>query len=89
MEKVYRTNHFDGRFIKKALLTLQKIREPVEKELDTFEAYFRKAMQTKVPLLSIITNYIYRRKGKQMRPLLVFLTAGMTGSINQSTSIHA
>ncbi|NHB67977.1 polyprenyl synthetase family protein [Perlabentimonas gracilis] len=46
-------------------------------------------MSSKVPLLSTITNYIYRRKGKQVRPLLVFLSAGMNGSIGESTFVAA
>jgi octaprenyl-diphosphate synthase len=71
------------------LPTLSHIKEPDKKELEIFEDYFRKAMRTKVPLLSIITNYIYRRKGKQLRPLLVFLTAGMTGGIKESTYVAA
>ncbi len=68
---------------------LQRIREPVDKELREFEAFFKDSMKTRIPLLSIITNYIYRRKGKQLRPLLVFLTAGTTGAINQSTYVAA
>ena len=71
------------------MTTLDAIKYPVRRELEEFEAYFQKAMKSKVPLLGIITNYIYRRKGKQLRPLLVFLTAGMTGSINPSTYIAA
>lgn len=42
-------------------------------------------MKSKVPLLDIITNYIIRRKGKQMRPMFVFLTAKMLGEVGQST----
>lgn len=71
------------------LPTLNEIKEPVKQELQSFESYFKNTMKTKVPLLSIITNYIYRRKGKQLRPLLVFLTAGMTGKICQSTYVAA
>lgn len=46
-------------------------------------------MSSKVPLLSIITNYLYRRKGKQVRPLLVFLSAGMNGTITEATFVAA
>lgn len=42
-------------------------------------------MKSNVPLLGIITNYIYRRKGKQLRPLLVFLSAGLAGGISKRT----
>lgn len=61
------------------------IKLPVKKELDEFEQFFRGSMKSKAPLLNIITGYIVRRKGKQMRPLFVFLTAKMLGEINQST----
>lgn len=68
---------------------LSTIKKPVEKELKAFEPYFHKIMSSKVPLLSIITNYIYRRKGKQVRPLLVFLSAGLNGNINKSSFVAA
>ncbi|MFP4556647.1 MAG: polyprenyl synthetase family protein [Bacteroidales bacterium] len=68
---------------------LSKIKEPVKEELSKFEPYFKNAMKSKVPLLGIITNYIYRRKGKQLRSLLVFLSAGLKGNINKSTYVAA
>jgi len=46
-------------------------------------------MRSNIPLLNIILNYILRRKGKQMRPLLVFLTAKLNGEIVESTYIAA
>ena len=69
--------------------SLDAIKFPVEKELQAFEPYFKSIMKSKVPLLSIITNYIYRRKGKQIRPLLVFLSAGLNGGITQGTYVAA
>ncbi len=69
--------------------SLNSIKKPVENELKAFEPYFRKIMSSKVPLLSIITNYLYRRKGKQVRPLLVFLSAGMNGTITEATFVAA
>lgn len=68
---------------------LDKIQAPVDKEMRDFEPFFRSTMKSKVPLLDIITHYVLRRKGKQMRPLLVFLSARLTGSINQKTYIAA
>ena len=50
-----------------------------------FEHKFRDFMKSKVKLLDHITNYIVKRKGKQMRPMFVFLTAGVCGKINDST----
>ncbi len=68
---------------------LTRIRKPVEKEMADFEAYFSKTMRSNIPLLNIILNYILRRKGKQMRPLLVFLTAKLNGQIAEPTFVAA
>jgi octaprenyl-diphosphate synthase len=65
--------------------TLDRIKAPIAKEMDEFETYFKKSMRSKVPLLDIITNYIIRRKGKQMRPIFVFLSAKLIGPITKST----
>jgi len=64
---------------------LNKIKAPIADEMAQFEKYFKKSMRSKVPLLDIITNYIIRRKGKQMRPIFVFLTAKLFGDITPST----
>jgi octaprenyl-diphosphate synthase len=50
-----------------------------------FEVRFHQSMKSKVPLLDKITHYIIRRKGKQMRPMFLFLTAKMLGEINDRT----
>ncbi len=64
---------------------LEEIKFPIKKEMELFEQKFRKAMQSSVPLLDRIMHYIVKRKGKQMRPMFVFLTAGMYGNISEST----
>ena len=69
--------------------SLANIKKPVEAEMAEFETYFGKIMQSDVPLLKIILNYIFRRKGKQMRPLLVFLTAKLNGVISEPTYVAA
>src|SRR3954470_7304910 len=51
--------------------------------MDDFEKKFRSSMKSSVPLLDRITHYIVKRKGKQMRPMFVFLTAGLCGEINE------
>ena len=66
-------------------LKLKDIQAPVSKEMDEFEKKFRLSMKSKVMLLDKITGYIVRRKGKQMRPLFVFLTAGASGEISEAT----
>jgi len=68
---------------------MDKIKNPVEKEMAEFEAYFSRTMRSDIPLLNIILNYIIRRKGKQMRPLLVFLTAKLNGNISEPTFLAA
>lgn len=65
--------------------TLESIKAPVAKEMEEFEQKFRASMKTRVLLLDKIMSYIVKRKGKQMRPLFVFLSAGATGTINEST----
>ena len=66
-------------------LRLDDIKRPVAKEMDEFEPKFRASMKTRILLLDKIMNYIVKRKGKQMRPLFVFLSAGACGQIKEST----
>ena len=58
---------------------------PIAQELEEFELRFRDNMKSKVPLLDKITHYIIKRKGKQMRPMFVFLTAKMLGKMNEKS----
>lgn len=66
-------------------LKLRDIQAPVAVEMVEFEKKFQASMKSNVMLLDKITTYIVRRKGKQMRPLFVFLSAGVAGTINEST----
>jgi octaprenyl-diphosphate synthase len=68
---------------------LDTIKEPVKEELKEFEGIFQQSLKTKIPLLNIIMNFIIRRKGKQIRPILVFLSAKLNGNIKPSTYIAA
>jgi len=68
---------------------LGNIKRPVKEEMAQFEAYFDRTIQSRIPLLKIILNYIFRRKGKQMRPLLVFLSAKLHGEIGESAYVAA
>ncbi|ANW97309.1 polyprenyl synthetase [Wenyingzhuangia fucanilytica] len=65
----------------------ERIQQPIYQEMAAFENKFKEAMATKVPLLNRITHYIVRRKGKQMRPMFVFLVAKMVsnGNFNERT----
>jgi octaprenyl-diphosphate synthase len=64
---------------------INHIKEPISKELDLFEVKFREAMKSNVALLDSIMTYIVKRKGKQVRPMFVFLSANVFNGINDST----
>ncbi len=68
---------------------LSKIKHPIESELKEFRTFFKSLLKTDTKLLNIVINYILRQKGKQLRPILVFLTAKLLGEINKSTYIGA
>ncbi|MFM2392550.1 MAG: hypothetical protein RLZZ546_527, partial [Bacteroidota bacterium] len=61
---------------------LEIIKKFVSHELTYYEEHFKNAMKTNAPLLDKITHYIIKSKGKQMRPMFVFLTAKMFGETN-------
>ena len=65
--------------------SLKEIQKPIATEIASFERKFKQSMQSSVPLLDIITQYLYKQKGKQMRPMFVFFAAGLCGTINEST----
>lgn len=66
-------------------LRLKDIQAPIATEMVEFEKKFRSFMKSKVFLLDKIMDYIVKRKGKQMRPMFVFLTAGVLGDITERT----
>lgn len=70
-------------------ISLENIKKPVVEEMERFQPFFKSSMKTKIPLLNIIIQYLLKRKGKQMRPLFVFLSAKLFGEINHSTFIAA
>ncbi|HMT77349.1 MAG: polyprenyl synthetase family protein [Saprospiraceae bacterium] len=64
---------------------LDSIKEPVKEELIKFEKHFRNAMKSNVALLDRIMYYIIQRKGKQIRPIFVFLSAKAAGKCTDTT----
>lgn len=64
-------------------MSLSTIKQPISAELDIFESRFRDSMRSNVPLLDKITWYIVQRKGKQVRPMLVLLSARLFGPIGE------
>ncbi len=67
------------------MLQLNKIKAPIGAEMELFERKFRESMKTSAPLLDKITQYIVKRKGKQIRPMFVFLSAHVTGEVTDKT----
>ncbi len=67
------------------MMTVKEIMEPIKSEMKEFEIRFRENMRSKVPMLDKVTHYIIRRKGKQMRPMFLFLSAKMLGEVNDKT----
>lgn len=62
-------------------LSLNAICEPISGDLQVFEKHFKNELKTKVSLLDTIMQYMVRRKGKQIRPMFVFFSAKMMGSV--------
>ncbi|MDQ3046291.1 MAG: polyprenyl synthetase family protein [Bacteroidota bacterium] len=66
-------------------MTVEEIKAPIRQEMKEFELKFKSSMKSSVPLLDKITHYIVKRKGKQLRPMFVFLSAKVCGEMNDST----
>lgn len=70
-------------------MTVKEIKAPVDEVMQEFEKRFKATMKSKTALLDKITHYIIKRKGKQMRPLFVFLSAGVFGNISDRSYTSA
>jgi octaprenyl-diphosphate synthase len=68
---------------------LESIKKPVASELVIFESRFRESMRSKVALLDKITWYIVKSKGKQIRPIIVLLSARLHGALNENSYVAA
>jgi octaprenyl-diphosphate synthase len=66
-------------------MKVDELKAPIDEELRLFEQKFREVMRSEVALLDKITYYIVQRKGKQVRPMFIFLTAKMCGQVNDAT----
>ena len=69
--------------------TIKEIQQPIAEEMEKFESWFRDSMRSRVSLLDNIMHYIIKRKGKQMRPMFVFLSSKMFAPTTESTYIAA
>ncbi len=65
--------------------SISNIQSIIQHDLNEFEKNFQQSIKSKVSLLDLIMNYIVKRKGKQMRPMYIMLSAGMCGDINEKT----
>ena len=61
------------------------IKKPVANELEEFKALFDSSLSSETPLLNEALNYIKKRNGKMMRPILVLLMAKLFGTSNEAT----
>ncbi|MFT3823385.1 MAG: polyprenyl synthetase family protein [Chitinophagaceae bacterium] len=64
---------------------MQLARKVIESELVHFENYYHEVLQSDIPLLNRINNYHFSRKGKQMRPMFVLLSARLAGEVNEAS----
>ncbi len=71
------------------MTSLQEIKAPIKQELIEFEPFFKNTLKGEVPLLNTILNYLYRTKGKQLRPMFVFLSARLFGNTNEYAQVAA
>ncbi len=64
---------------------VEEIKRPINEEMKLFEQKFYQSMQSNVALLDKVTRFIVTTKGKQMRPMFVFLCAKLVGTVNEKT----
>jgi len=67
------------------MIGIKKIKQPISAELKIFDHQFKKTLNSDVFLLNLITRYVLKTKGKQIRPVLVLLSAKLFGEIGQKT----
>ncbi|WDF46256.1 polyprenyl synthetase family protein [Chryseobacterium sp. KACC 21268] len=65
--------------------TVEQIKAPISEEMKLFEQKFYESMKSNVALLDKVTRFIVTTKGKQMRPMFVFLCAKLVGDVNEKT----
>ena len=67
------------------LSIIKNIKAPILGEMNLFEQRFKESLSSNVSLLDRIMHYIIKRKGKQMRPMFVFLSAKLFGKFEENT----
>jgi octaprenyl-diphosphate synthase len=76
-------------FLSQTEIKLEDIREPIHREIEQFHRFFSGELKTDVRILQYIIKYLLKTKGKELRPMLVFLSAGTVGEISQRAHIAA
>jgi len=66
-------------------LSLKEISSPIKSELERFDGIFKEALRSNVGLVDLVARYIIRQKGKKIRPLLVLLSAKLSGGVTDRT----
>ena len=66
-------------------MNLTDIEWPIKNEMNDFKSKLKSSLSSNNPIIDTVVNYILKRKGKQIRPIFVFLTAGLNGKITDST----
>lgn len=66
-------------------MELQHIIHPIEQHLKIFDRHFREAIRSRIGLVDLVTRYIIRQKGKRIRPVLVLLSAELSGGITEGS----
>ena len=66
-------------------LSLKEISNPIKSELERFDEIFKSALRSNVGLVDLVARYIIRQKGKKIRPLLVMLSAKISGGVTERT----
>ncbi|MBR0502133.1 MAG: polyprenyl synthetase family protein [Paludibacteraceae bacterium] len=67
------------------MISIEQIKEPIQKEYEEFKIKFREAFQSNNELINVVNKYILQKTGKQIRPLLTLLAAKSLGVINEDT----
>jgi len=70
-------------------MTIKDIRSPIDKHLKSYNKFIKELMSSDVALLDLVIQYLSRKKGKQVRPVLVMLSAELCGQVSQRTYIGA
>ena len=67
------------------MIPIDEVISPVEEHLKEFNTYFKNMLKSDVSLLNLILQYITKKRGKQLRPTIVFLVADLCGGVNKRT----